>query len=642
VVAGFERSIRGKPKPREGVVVLGMHRSGTSAATRLINTLGLATCEAHDFVRGPWNPTGHWESRTLALLDDQLLAEMGRTWWYPPPAGESYREAAGRIVTSRPRARRIFHRVHRRSPWVWKDPRACLVLPFWREALGERFAVVLVVRNPLEVATSLNRRHGTPMSFGVALWERYNRLALDHLNDMPVIVSDFEEVVNDPVQWVATVRDFLVECGLAGIEASDAGEVRRFVNPGLRHTVDDRVEKDEIGRISWDLYDVFDSIKGASSSFVPPALPPEPPSVEAELERFGPDHEPFWVAPDTYAATPAPKQQSPSTPRVGAGPSWAGEHEAIEPDIPNLFIVGAPCSNTAALAAHLGQHSEIFVAPGELNYFGTDLTLRNRKGSPWHMSRDEYLARFSGSDHARYRCDRSDFYLYSQLAAAEIAQSSPGARIIAILRNPVEQMYSQHRRMLFQGEEDIGDFAEALGAEEERKQGRRIPDGCRTVFGLFYRDLANYHDQLERFMAAFGRERICVVIHDDLVSDPVSTYPKVFAFLGLDRPAPSPSKVVSVDMEVRSRTVRSLVSDTRVGTKPRLRRLARMAVPSPHTRAALRRRLARTNTRRTSEPSIDPVLRRRLQGELSAQIEKLEQLLGRNLGDWHTRAGAGT
>ena len=182
-----------------GVLVLGMHRSGTSAATRLINMLGPATCRSEDMLRGAWNPTGHYESRTLVRFDNELLGQMGRTWWYPPPLGERYFELAAGITTSAAKARRVFRRVHPEPPWVWKDPRACLLVPFWRSALGDGVVAVVVVRNPLEVADSLKRRHDVPLRFGVALWERYNRLLLEHARGMTVLVSRYEDLVSDPI-----------------------------------------------------------------------------------------------------------------------------------------------------------------------------------------------------------------------------------------------------------------------------------------------------------------------------------------------------------------------------------------------------------------------------------------------------------
>ena len=72
----------------DGVLVLGMHRSGTSVVAGSLHLLGLATCSPDDLMTGmPWNPSGHWESRSLSRLNDELLADMGRSWWYPPPSG---------------------------------------------------------------------------------------------------------------------------------------------------------------------------------------------------------------------------------------------------------------------------------------------------------------------------------------------------------------------------------------------------------------------------------------------------------------------------------------------------------------------------------------------------------------------------
>ncbi len=78
---------------------------------------------------------------------------------------------------------------------------------------------------------------------------------------------------------------------------------------------------------------------------------------------------------------------------------------------------------------------------------------------------------------------------------------TPTSRVIALLRNPVDQMHSQHSEMLFQGDEDIASFAEAIDAEEDRRRGERVPPGCQKVFGLLYRDIARYGDQVERYLS---------------------------------------------------------------------------------------------------------------------------------------------
>lgn len=278
----------------DGAVILGMHRSGTSAATRLVNMLGLSMCRKNDIFRGPWNPTGHWESIRVAKLDERMIAEMGCRWWYPPPAGPAYHEWAAKITTDGAFAAQVFNGVHEQRPWVWKDPRACLLVPFWRSALHDRFAVVLVVRHPLEVAESLQRRNQVPLSFGVALWQRYNRLALEHVAGLPVLVSRYEDLVGDPAHWCEQVAGFLASAGIAVRVGGAGSEVEEFVDPGQRHSVHSGAEQISDAAA---MLEAIDSGLGPHTSFQTPALGPEPASVERELARYGPDRVPSWRPP---------------------------------------------------------------------------------------------------------------------------------------------------------------------------------------------------------------------------------------------------------------------------------------------------------------------------------------------------------
>ena len=291
-----------------GILVLGMHRSGTSAATRLVNAMGPALCDPGDMVRGPWNPSGHWESRSLMHLNDNLLRQMGRTWWYPPPAGESYPPLPGDTyaavadaVTTRPaQARRAFRRVHHGVPWVWKDPRTSVLVPFWRAALGPRLAAVVVFRNPLDVAVSLGRRHGVSVSFGVALWERYNRLLLTHAAGLPVLVTRYDDLVADPAGWSQSTKEFLAGVGTKLRGSVDSALSAGFVDPGLRHSAHTRgqiAEGAEVPPGALALYDALEAVSGPSAAFVPPVLGPEPVSVEAELATVGPERKLDWRPP---------------------------------------------------------------------------------------------------------------------------------------------------------------------------------------------------------------------------------------------------------------------------------------------------------------------------------------------------------
>lgn len=298
--------------------------------------------------------------------------------------------------------------------------------------------------------------------------------------------------------------------------------------------------------------------------------------------------------------------------------------------MPNLFLVGAPKCGTTALATYLGEHSEIFVAPKELNYFGTDLDFRTRRGARWRMGKEAYLAWFDGAADKSYRGDHSVFYLYSQRAPTEIHDASPDARVVIMLRNPVEQMYSQHSEMLYQGDEVLKDFAEALAAENDRREGRRVPPGCQKAFGLLYRDLARFSSQVERYFTVFGRSKVHVALHEDLASDPVRTYEEVLEFLGVDAEHSPRFEVVNSNKVARSDLVMRLLRRAPSG----VRRAGRAVVRDHHRRAALRRKVHALNTSYRPRPPMDPGLRRTLEDEFRPEAKRLEELLGRDLAAW--------
>jgi len=305
VVGRVRRAVAARVPPGPGVLVLGMHRSGTSAMTRLINLMGPATCSADDMVRGPWNPTGHWESRTLMHFDDGLLAQMGCTWWAPPPSGPAYAEWSANITTGPRAGRRVFAQVHTGRPWVWKDPRACLLLPYWRQALDRRSVAVVCVRNPLEVASSLEKRHGLAPSFGLALWERYNRLLVAHVGNMAVIVTRYDDLVSDAEAWTGRTRAFLEAAGFTLRPPATADGAGEFVDPDMRHSSrsDDDVAKLAPSSVA-SLFATMTELAGATSCFVPPDIEPEDPAVAEELATLGPLHPPAFRTPPTGSPSP--------------------------------------------------------------------------------------------------------------------------------------------------------------------------------------------------------------------------------------------------------------------------------------------------------------------------------------------------
>jgi hypothetical protein len=296
----------------------------------------------------------------------------------------------------------------------------------------------------------------------------------------------------------------------------------------------------------------------------------------------------------------------------------------------NLFVVGAPKSGTTALSTYLDRHPDIWVAPYELVFFGSDLLVLNKAGHRRQLYRGFYADTFADHPGERYRCDHSVTYLCSERAAEEIHAYEPEARIVAMLRDPVDEMHSQHSELFFQGEEDIEDFAEALEAEAERRDGGRIPARCRKPFLLQYRQVASYAEQLERYFAVFGRERVHVIVFDDFVRDTPGCYRDALDFLGVDAAFAPSFEVVNPNKTIRSPAVREHL---RAAPRP-LRRLGRLLVPDERRRAGMRRRIAAMNTAERPRPPLDPDLRRRLQEEMAPGVRRLERLLERDLGAW--------
>ena len=264
-----------------GVLVVGMHRSGTTAFTRAISLMGVPTCIESDLAPG-WvgNPAGHWESLTLMRTDDALLREAGAAWWCPPPVDDGL-WTSPRIQRMRDGARADFDAVHPTPQWVAKDPRLSVTLPFWREALDRPLAAVLVTRDPLEIAASHASRDGFPLAFGLALWERYLQHALRALAGLPVLVARYDALLNDPASWMADAAAFLNAHGVTAAAADASG----VVDASLKHEARGQQDESVMSDAQRDLAAVVEGLS-SSSTFEQPPLPEETPTTGTMFERL--------------------------------------------------------------------------------------------------------------------------------------------------------------------------------------------------------------------------------------------------------------------------------------------------------------------------------------------------------------------
>jgi hypothetical protein len=190
------------------------------------------------------NPDGFWENLRFVELNDELLNAMGGAWDLPPKADENFKR--GRLHPLRAKARLLIQRFHSASIWGWKDPRNSLTLPFWRDLLPS-LKTLVIVRNPLEVAYSMRERNGTSYSFGLRLWEIYNRRLMDVSSGQERFVTHYDSFFENAETELRRITHFI---GLPDAQINNAAAMittqRRHTHFTIDQLIDARVSTEVI------------------------------------------------------------------------------------------------------------------------------------------------------------------------------------------------------------------------------------------------------------------------------------------------------------------------------------------------------------------------------------------------------------
>ncbi|MUL39032.1 sulfotransferase domain-containing protein [Gloeocapsopsis dulcis] len=203
--------------------------------------------------------------------------------------------------------------------------------------------------------------------------------------------------------------------------------------------------------------------------------------------------------------------------------------------LPNFLVIGAAKAGTTALYYYLKQHPQIYMSPEkEPKFFaleGDKLDFRG-PGDRENICKsaitdiETYHQLFKGVTNEIAVGEASPLYLYSPVAAERIKKYIPHAKLIAILRNPIERAYSGYIMHVREGRETAKDFAEALQEEEAR---------IRNNWGWgHYVSVGLYHTQLKRYLDLFDKEQIRVYLYEDLKANPISLVQDVFKFIGVE------------------------------------------------------------------------------------------------------------
>ena len=213
--------------------------------TRLLHACGLYLGTENDLMPPQSdNPDGFWEHLGFVALNDDVLHELGGAWDLPPMVGESF--TSSRLDPLRLKARLLIERFDSASVWGWKDPRNSLTLPFWQQ-LFPKLKTLIMVRNPLEVAHSMRKRNGSSYSFGLRLWEIYNRRLIEAVNGDERLVTHYDLFFQDPEFELRRIADFI---GLSDAQVRSAAALvttrRRHIHFTIEQLIDARVSEEVI------------------------------------------------------------------------------------------------------------------------------------------------------------------------------------------------------------------------------------------------------------------------------------------------------------------------------------------------------------------------------------------------------------
>ena len=243
------------------ILVLGAHRSGTSALTRVINLLGAALPQ-NLLPAYPGNEAGHWEPKRLLKLHDQMLAEAGSRWddWrkldlavLPPERLDFYKAEIGRLIAEEYGDARLI---------VLKEPRICRFVPLYTGLLAElgyECLCVLALRNPLGVIASLAHRDGMTEGFAALLWLRHVLDAEAATRAMPRVIVSYDALLAD---WQTTVRVLSTRLGVEWPRAIDEvrDEIGKFLSNELRHFAPSLRDLQARGDISAWVRDAYEAL----------------------------------------------------------------------------------------------------------------------------------------------------------------------------------------------------------------------------------------------------------------------------------------------------------------------------------------------------------------------------------------------
>lgn len=301
---------------------------------------------------------------------------------------------------------------------------------------------------------------------------------------------------------------------------------------------------------------------------------------------------------------------------------------SVNPQL-NFFIVGAPKCGTTSMFYYLTQHPNVYnLWLKEPHFLCSDFPrLRG-------VATDaDYFRLFSRATPEHLAIGEASMtYMYSDVALRRILEINPMARIILMVRNPADMIYSWHSHSLVTLNEDQRDFEKAWALQDERSQGRRLPRHCLEPFFLQYRQMGMLGAYLEKIYTLFPEDKVKVIFQEDMRKDIRATYDDLLAFLELPPFAEASFRPMNVNKAIRNSFV-ARFTDRNAGARY-TRRLGFLKKALGLEKVSLRARLRKFNQVKVARGQMSPAFRRKLLEEFRDDILLLARLTGRNLDHW--------
>jgi len=305
---------------------------------------------------------------------------------------------------------------------------------------------------------------------------------------------------------------------------------------------------------------------------------------------------------------------------------------------PDFFLVGAPKAGTSALHSALAQHPDLYLSSVKepKYYMCGDSPPPAYKGpgdahsnQEWVWQRERYLSLFDAAPPTSLRGESTPFYLYNRDARRRIAVDRPDAKLVAVLRDPVDRAYSNWMHLWMDGLEPEADIVDAVLSEQSRVDAGWAPFWHYQGLGMYGRQVADLLDH-------FPREQLLLLRYRELVDEPQQTLDRVFAFLGV----PS-AQVTQVPQENSRPFVRDGPRTRALGQIIRAGAHAGQYLPPEVWRRISRPLIAQLHRGGSHErPALSELQRARLLEPHLPDIELLEQVTGDSYADWKVhRAG---